>query len=103
MSTMDWAAMTADPEFVAFARYRTMIVAPLLATALTIFFAYPIVCGFFPALLAPKAFGAVSIGLVATVAEALAAFAIALIYIRVANGSFDKRSASIARRFAKGS
>lgn len=99
---MDWAALARDPDFNAFAARKRTAVSALLGVSLVLFFAYPVVCGFFPGLLTPKVFGVVNVGLLFTIAEPLSAFALALLYIKLANTGFDEASSRLIRRHTQG-
>jgi len=101
-SELDWAALAHDPDFNAFAARKQKVVSALLGVSLVLFFAYPVVCGFFPELLTPKVFGAVNIGLLFTIAEPLSAFALALLYVKLANTGFDEASSRLIRRHTQG-
>ncbi|MEI8309953.1 MAG: DUF485 domain-containing protein [Verrucomicrobiota bacterium] len=94
----DWAAIEADPDFIALLKAKAAFVAPATAVFVVYYFALPIGVGWFPKLMETRVWGAVNVAYVFAFSQFLMAWLLAFLYVAVAAG-WDKRAVDIITKF----
>lgn len=96
-TTIDWAAIAADPGFRALHVQKTRFLWRLMALSITYYFLLPIGAAYFDHLYRIKVWGPINLGLLFALSQFLMAWGIAYWYARRA-AQFDAMAHEIARR-----
>lgn len=102
MSTMNWAAVNADPRFQDLHRRKSRFLWGLMIISVIYYFMLPIGAAYFTDLFKTKVWGVINFGLIFAWSEFIVAWGIAWIYARKANAEFDALAAEINRDAMKG-
>lgn len=102
MSTMNWAAVNADPRFQDLHRRKSRFLWGLMIISVIYYFMLPIGAAYFTDLFKTKVWGVINFGLIFAWSEFIVAWGIAWIYARRANAEFDALAAEINRDAMKG-
>lgn len=102
MSTMNWAAVNADPRFQDLHRRKSRFLWGLMIISVIYYFMLPIGAAYFTDLFKTKVWGVINFGLIFAWSEFIVAWGIAWIYARKANAEFDALAAESNRDAMKG-
>lgn len=92
-----------SPEFRDLMQAKKRIVGPLLVVSLGFFFCLTLLAGFARPLMSTKLMGSLNIGFSLILLAYLLCWVVAVLYVRAANGIFDKKVAAIMNAEQKGS
>jgi uncharacterized membrane protein (DUF485 family) len=95
-SSVNWAAINADPRFQALHARKTRFLWGLMAFAVAYYFLLPVGAGYFTDLFKTRVWGVINVGLVFALSQFIVAWGIAWIYARRAS-EFDAMADDIAR------
>lgn len=90
--------VTDEPSFRALVTAKARFVVPVTVGYLVVYLGLTLVAGYAPGVLREPVLGAISLGYVLIFAVYLGAWAIAVVYVRVANRRFDPLAAEAVRR-----
>ena len=96
-TTLNWAAIDADPDFCALHARKARFLWRLMALSITYYFLLPVGAAYFGELYRIKVWGAINVGLLFAFSQFLMAWGIAYWYARNAS-QFDALADQIARR-----
>ncbi len=94
-SSVNWAAIDADPKFQALHRKKTVFLWGLMIFSVIYYFLLPIGAAYYQDLFKTKVWGAVNFGLLFALSEFVVAWAIAYVYSKKANAQFDAMAQEI--------
>lgn len=94
-SSVNWAAIDADPKFQALHRKKTFFLWGLMIFSVIYYFMLPIGAAYFQDLFKVKVWGVVNIGLLFALSEFVVAWTIAYLYSKKANAQFDAMAQEI--------
>lgn len=89
---LDWTEATRDPSFRALMSAKTRFLVPVVAIYLGFYLGVALLAGFAREFMAQSVIGALNVGYLLILAIYAMAWIIALIYVRVANRSFDPKA-----------
>ena len=95
-SSVNWAAINADPRFQALHAAKSRFLWGLMAFAVVYYFLLPVGAGYFTDLFKARVWGVINVGLVFALSQFIVAWGIAWIYARRAS-EFDAMAEDIAR------
>jgi len=95
----DWDALIRDARFQSLHRRKTVFLWSLMGLSVGYYFLLPIGAAYYPELFAIRVWGAVNVGLLFALSEFVVAWAIALIYSRVASRTFDPVATQLVADF----
>ena len=98
---MDWAAVVREPSFRELMSVKTRFIVSVTALALTFYLGVNVLAGFAPGFMSQRVVGALNVGYVMILALYVMTWAIALIYVRVANRTFDSKAADAVASLEK--
>lgn len=87
--SMNWAAINADPRFLALHSKKTYFLWGLMIFSVLFYFMLPLGAAYFPELFRIKVWGVINIGILFALSEFVVAWLIAFVYARKANAQFD--------------
>ncbi|MDP9429743.1 MAG: DUF485 domain-containing protein [Actinomycetota bacterium] len=90
---VDWAAVVREPSFRELMSAKTRFIVSVTVSALTFYLGVNVLAGFAPGFMSQRVVGALNVGYVLILALYVMTWAIALIYVRVANRTFDSKAA----------
>lgn len=90
---VDWAAVVREAPFRELLSVKRRFIVSVTAVALTFYLGVNVLAGFAPGFMSQRAVGAFNVGYVLIFALYVMTWAIALIYVRVANRTFDAKAA----------
>lgn len=90
---VDWAAVVREPSFRELMSVKARFVVSVTAVALTFYLLVNVLAGLAPGFMSQRVVGAFNVGYVLIVALYVMTWVIALIYVRVANRTFDPKAA----------
>jgi uncharacterized membrane protein (DUF485 family)/nucleotide-binding universal stress UspA family protein len=90
---VDWAAIVREPSFRELMSVKTRFIVSVTALALTFYLGVNVLAGFAPGFMSQGVLGALNVGYVLILALYVMTWLIALIYVRVANRTFDSKAA----------
>ena len=90
---VDWTAVVREPSFRELMSVKARFIVSVTALALTFYLLVNVLAGFAPGFMSQPVVGAFNVGYVLIVALYVMTWAIALIYVRVANRAFDPKAA----------
>jgi uncharacterized membrane protein (DUF485 family)/nucleotide-binding universal stress UspA family protein len=90
---VDWAAVVGEPSFRELMAVKTRFVVTVTALALTFYLGVNVLAGFAPGFMSQRVLGALNVGYVLILALYVMSWVIALVYVRVANRTFDPKAA----------
>ena len=90
---LDWAAVVREPSFRELMSVKTRFIVSVTALALTFYLGVNVLAGFAPEFMSQRVVGALNVGYLLILALYVMTWAIALIYVRVANRTFDPKAA----------
>ena len=90
---VDWAAEVREPSFRELMAVKTRFVVSVTALALTFYLGVNVLAGFAPGFMGQQVVGALNVGYLLILALYVMTWVIALIYVRVANRTFDAKAA----------
>lgn len=90
---VDWAAVVREAPFRELVSVKTRFIVSVTAVALTFYLGVNVLAGFAPGFMSQRAVGPFNVGYVLILALYLMTWTIALVYIRVANRTFDPKAA----------
>ena len=94
-STMNWAAIDADPRFQALYRKKTSFLWGLMIFSVIYYFLLPIGAAYYQDLFKIKVWGVVNVGILFALSEFVVAWIIAYVYSKKANAEFDTMAQEI--------
>lgn len=94
-STMNWAAIDADPRFQALYRKKTSFLWGLMIFSVIYYFLLPIGAAYYQDLFKIKVWGVVNVGILFALSEFVVAWSIAYVYSKKANAEFDTMAQEI--------
>lgn len=94
-SSMNWAAIDADPRFQALHRKKTTFLWGLMIFSVIYYFLLPIGAAYFQDLFKIKVWGVVNVGILFALSEFIVAWTIAYVYSKKANAEFDSMAQEI--------
>lgn len=90
---VDWAAVVREAPFRELMSVKARFIVSVTAVALTFYLGVNLLAGFAPGFMSQRAVGALNVGYVLILALYVMTWTIALIYVRVANRTFDSKAA----------
>ncbi len=90
---VDWAGVVREAPFRELLSLKARFVVSVTAVALTFYLGVNVLAGFAPGFMSQRAVGPLNVGYVLILALYLMTWAIALVYVRVANRTFDPKAA----------
>ena len=94
-TTIDWAAINADPRFQELHRRKTGFLSLLMFVSVAYYFLLPVGAAWLPELFRVRVAGAVNVGLLLALSEFVVAWGVAALYVRRANREFDRLAEEI--------
>ncbi len=94
-SSVNWAAIDADPKFQALHRKKTVFLWGLMIFSVIYYFLLPIGAAYFQDLFKTRVWGVVNFGLLFALSEFVVAWTIAYVYSKKANAQFDAMAQEI--------
>lgn len=94
-SSVNWAAIDADPKFQALHRKKTIFLWGLMVFSVIYYFLLPIGAAYYQDLFKVKVWGVVNVGLLFALSEFVVAWTIAYVYSKKANAEFDAMAQEI--------
>lgn len=94
-SSVNWAAIDADPKFQALHRKKTVFLWGLMVFSVIYYFLLPIGAAYYQDLFKVKVWGVVNVGLLFALSEFVVAWTIAYVYSKKANAQFDAMAQEI--------
>jgi uncharacterized membrane protein (DUF485 family) len=91
----DWEAIASSPKFKQLVARKRIVLSGLMLFSVCYYFLLPIGAAYFPDMFTQQVWGHLNIGLVFALSEFVVAWAVALIYLRIANKKFDVLAAEI--------
>ena len=90
---LDWAAVVREPSFRELMSAKTRFIVTVTGLALTFYLGVNVLAGFAPGFMSQQVLGPLNVGYVLILALYVMTWAIALVYVRVANRTFDSKAA----------
>jgi uncharacterized membrane protein (DUF485 family) len=90
-----WAAIAADPRFIALHTDKNRFLWRMMLFALVYFFCLPVATAYFQEVLKIKIWGVINVGLLFALSQFMVAWVIAFVYAKRANTEFDARAAAL--------
>jgi uncharacterized membrane protein (DUF485 family) len=94
-SSVNWAAIDADPKFQTLHRKKTFFLWGLMVFSVIYYFLLPIGAAYYQDLFKAKVWGVVNVGLLFALSEFVVAWTIAYVYSKKANAQFDAMAQEI--------
>lgn len=94
-SSVNWAAIDADPKFQTLHRKKTFFLWGLMVFSVIYYFLLPIGAAYYQDLFKVKVWGVVNVGLLFALSEFVVAWTIAYVYSKKANAQFDAMAQEI--------
>ena len=91
---VDWAEAANDPSFRDLISAKARFLVPALILSLGFYLVYTLLAGLVPGFMAQRVLGPLSLGYLLVFATYIMAWGVALVYVRVANHSFDPKAAN---------
>ncbi len=95
-SDIDWTAAVRDPSFRDLIATKARFLVPVIVFYLAFYLGITLLAGFAPGFMARRVVGAVNVGYLLIIAIYVVVWILALVYVRVANTTFDPKAASVA-------
>jgi len=89
---VDWSEAARQPSFRALVSAKVRFLVPLVIFYLVFYLAITVLAGFAPGFMAQRALGPINVGYLLILATYVMAWIVALVYVRVANRSFDPKA-----------
>lgn len=89
---VDWAEATNDPSFRSLISTKARFLVPALILSLGFYLLITVLAGLAPGFMAQRVIGPLSLGYLLVFATYIMAWGVALVYVRVANHSFDPKA-----------
>ncbi len=98
---VDWAAVVREPAFHELVSLKARFLVPVTVVALAFYLGVNLLAGFARGFMSESAVGALNVGYVLIIALYVMTWVVALVYVRVANRTFDTKAAEAAAAFEK--
>jgi uncharacterized membrane protein (DUF485 family) len=98
---VNWAAVVREPSFHELVSVKARFLVPVTVVALAFYLGVNILAGFARGIMSESAVGALNVGYVLIIVLYVMTWVIALVYVRVANRTFDTKAAEAAAALEK--
>jgi uncharacterized membrane protein (DUF485 family) len=89
---IDWAEAARQPSFRELVSTKVRFLVPLVIFYLVFYLAVTVLAGFAPGFMSQRAVGPINVGYLLILATYVMAWIVALVYVRIANRSFDPKA-----------
>lgn len=93
----DWSAIARNPKYLELKRKKRVFLFSWWAASTLYYFMLPVLSGYFPELFKTKIVGVINFGYLFILSQFVVAFAVAILYTRVANNDFDRLTDELVR------
>lgn len=93
----DWSAIASNPKYLELKRKKRVFLFSWWGASSVFYFLLPILSGYYPELFKIKIIGVINFGYLFILSQFVVAFAVAIIYTRVANNDFDRLTDELVR------
>ncbi len=98
---VNWAAVVREPSFQELVSMKARFLVPVTVVALTCYLGVNVLAGFARGIMSESVVGALNVGYVLIIALYVMTWVVALVYVRVANRTFDAKAVEAAAAFEK--
>ena len=92
-----WSSIAQNPKYLELKRKKRLFLFSWWVASTVFYFLLPILSGYYPELFKVKIIGVINFGYLFILSQFVVAFAVAIIYTRVANRDFDRLTDELVR------
>lgn len=97
----DWQAIAASPKFKKLVTRKRIVLSGLMLFSVCYYFLLPLGAAYYPGLFKEQVWGPVNVGILFALSEFVVAWAVAVIYSRIASKEFDLLASEIVAEAEK--